>query len=82
MKKELIQSIEREKKITLVAMNHIEDRLQVYEKKYGWQTRDFIAKFETGIAGDDDDFFKWYALAEALNDWSKTRKALEEVLAN
>jgi hypothetical protein len=82
MKKEVIQSLEREKNISVLAIERINDLLNGYEKKYSLATNDFLIKFNDGSLGDDEDFFKWYSLIQALKDWQSTKKALEETIAN
>ena len=39
-----------------------------------------MEKFNSGEAGDDQEFFHWHALAEAAKDWQKTRDSLEKLL--
>ena len=82
MKREVIRSLTREKAISSVAIEHLEALIGAYEEKYGWTTEEFIQKFEGGVVGDEEDFFKWYALAQALRDWQATKSALEEILAD
>lgn len=82
MRKEIIHSLEREKKISQLAIDHLKDQLKSYEKKFRWSTAEFIDKFDSGSIGDDEAFFKWYALAQALKDWQTTKEALEEAIVS
>lgn len=50
---------------------HLREKAQQFEQKYGWTTELFLRKFEAGEIGDDHDFFVWYALAQGINDWQK-----------
>lgn len=82
MKKEIIHSLEREKKISQLAINHLKDQIRSYESKFRWSTSEFLNKFDNGLIGDDEAFFKWYALAQALKDWQTTKEALEEAIVS
>jgi len=37
-------------------MHSLELQLQIFEKKYDFQTNTFIKKYEPGILGDDIDY--------------------------
>ena len=82
MKKEIIHSLEREKKISQLAINHLKDQIKSYERKFRWSTSEFLNKFDNGLIGDDEVFFKWYAMAQALKDWQTTKEALEEAIVS
>lgn len=82
MRKEIIHSLKREKKISQLAIDHLKDQLQSYEKKFRWSTIEFVDKFDNGSIGDDEAFFKWYAMAQALKDWQTTKEALEEAIVS
>ena len=38
------------------------ERLQTYERKYGYSTIEFYRRFESGELGDDDDLMMWAGL--------------------
>lgn len=82
MRKEIIHSLEREKKISQLAIDHLKDQLKNFEREFRWSTFEFLEKFNNGSIGDDEAFFKWYALAQALNDWQTTKEALEEAIVS
>ncbi len=82
MRKEILHSLEREKKISQLAIRHLKDQLKSYEEKFNWSTAEFLEKFDSGSIGDDEAFFKWYALAQALKDWQTTKEALEEAIVS
>ena len=42
----------------------------------------FLRKFNSGEAGDDLEFFRWYALAQAIKDWQATYDGLRELLGD
>jgi len=76
------RSLEREKIVATRAIEHLEAQCRELEAKYGWTTEDFLRKFEDGTAGDEEDFFKWYAMAQGVEDWKGTLTALEEALVD
>ena len=80
LRPEVVRVLEREKMISEKAIAHIRDRSRLLEQRYGWSTDEFLRKFNTGELGDDQEFFLWYALAEAVKDWEKTCGSLEELL--
>jgi len=80
LKREVIDSMKREDNICKLAVEHLRKECALFEKKYRMPTRIFLQKFNRGKVGDEQDFFKWYALAEGLKDWMKTREALRELL--
>lgn len=82
MKPEVIRSLERERGICFLAIQHLETMCKEFEGKYHWTTEEFLQKFDSGLAGDDEDFFKWYAVAQGLIEWKSTKNALEEVLVD
>jgi len=81
LKPEVVRVLEREKQICETAMAHLRERSRSLEQQYGWSTDEFLSKFNAGEIGDDQEFFLWYALAEAVKDWQKTRDSLDELLA-
>ncbi|OGW00415.1 MAG: hypothetical protein A2889_01890 [Nitrospinae bacterium RIFCSPLOWO2_01_FULL_39_10] len=82
MKSQVINSLKRERRVCSLAIEHLESQCKEFEKRYYWTTDEFLQKFEEGLAGDNEDFFKWYAIAQGLADWKSTMSALEEVLVD
>lgn len=80
-KSEVVRSLERERRLSEAALARLTEQCKVFEAQYGWSTEEFLRKFEAGEIGDDQDFFRWYALAQAQIDWQATRQGLGEVLA-
>ena len=80
IKAEVMRSLEREKKMCVFAIDHLESLCKEFEEQYHWTTDEFLQRFDNGLAGDDEVFFKWYAVAQGLADWKSTKRALEEVL--
>jgi len=80
LKPEVRRVLSREKMVCDAAIARLRERFRPLEQRYGWTTQEFMEKFNSGEAGDDQEFFLWYALAEAVKDWQKTRDSLEELL--
>ncbi|MGC8810747.1 MAG: hypothetical protein ACP5Q3_10905 [bacterium] len=81
LKPEVRRVLSREKMVCDAAIARLKEKCRPLEQRYGWTTQEFMEKFNSGEAGDDQEFFQWYALAEAVKDWQKTRDSLEELLA-
>ncbi len=82
LKPEIIQILQREEAICEAALFRLHEKTRLLENQYGWPTATFLRMFDSGRVGDDQDFFRWYALAEALQDWQKTLDSLQEMLAS
>ena len=81
LKPEVVRSLKREQRLSEAALARLAEQCQVFETQYGWSTDEFLRKFNAGEIGDDQDFFRWYALAQAKTDWQVTQQSLGEVLA-
>ncbi len=46
---------------------HYDKRCRKFEKQYGMNSDEFIQKFESGLLGDDQDYFDWYAAKKGLD---------------
>jgi len=82
LKPEVVRALEREQRMCETAIEHLQERSRPLEQQYGWSTELFLNKFNTGEAGDEQVFFRWFALAEAIKDWQQTHDSLSELLAN
>ncbi|MBI2875408.1 MAG: hypothetical protein HYY20_00845 [Candidatus Tectomicrobia bacterium] len=80
LKPEVIRILGREKAMCETAIARLKERYRLLEQQYGWSTDEFLEKFNAGEIGDEQEFFLWYALAEAEKDWQTTRDSLEELL--
>ena len=82
LKPEVIRVLARQKIVCDTAIARLRERYGPLERQYGWTTDEFLKKFGAGEVGDDQEFFLWHALAEAVKDWQVTRTSLEELLAS
>ncbi len=80
MRPEVVEVLMREKSASEMAIARLQEKIRPLESRYGWTTEEFLEKFEKGEAGDEQDYFLWYALAEAIEDWKRTRDGLVELL--
>lgn len=80
LKPEVTRILAREKLVSETALARLREKTRPMELQYGWSTDTFLKKFDAGEAGDEQAFFRWYALAEAIKDWQKTWDSLEELL--
>lgn len=80
LKREVVESLKRERAICEIAIDHLLREARKFEKKYRISTAKFVKQFEAGSLGDREDFFRWYAVAGAIEDWLNTKKALKEVV--
>ena len=81
LRPEIIRILKREKRVCEIAIARLLEKCRLLEDHYGWTTDEFIKKFNFGEIGDEEDFFLWYSLAEAVKDWKSTRGSVEEILA-
>ncbi len=82
LKPEVIYALEREKKMCETAIARLQEKVQLWEKQFGWSTHTFLKRFNSGEAGDEPEFFRWYAVAQAIKDWQVTYDALQELLTD
>jgi hypothetical protein len=45
-----------------LTFSELSDRLDAYEKKYGYSTIEFYRRYEDGELGDNDDLMMWAGL--------------------
>ena len=82
LKREVINVLEREMKICDKAISQLSEKLDPYEKEYGYSTEKFMELFNGGKLGDSHTLFKWYAHGKAIRDWQRTRQGLEELISS
>jgi len=74
----LASAVKREEAIGSFLVSRYKEKLMVFEKKYKIGTDAFLKKFEGGELGDSEDFFEWFAVAQAEKHWSSKMKELKE----
>ena len=77
---ELRESLEREFNICSMIIAFYKKQIKSLERKYGMNTSAFLAKFEEGSMGDEQDFFDWHAFHRLLSSWIKTKNVLQPLL--
>lgn len=58
---------------------HYAQICQRFEKKHGMTSDEFIDKFDSGLLGDGEDFFDWYAAKRGLDIWHERFEILSGV---
>jgi len=81
LKPEVIHILQREKAVCEAALQRLQEKTQLLENQFGWSTPTFLELFNAGTIGDKQEFFRWYALAEALREWQENRGYLHEMLS-
>lgn len=68
------------------ATTHARQRFEYYanlcagfEKRYQLSTDEFIQKFDSGILGDEPDYFDWYAARRGMDIWKSRFEILSGV---
>jgi hypothetical protein len=82
LKPEIIYVLQREQTVCTAALARLQEKTRPLEKQFGWSTATFLELFNAGKAGDEHDFFRWYALAEAMKEWQQTYDSIAELLVN
>jgi len=82
LRPEIVHILQREKAVCETAMTRLQEKTRLLENQYGWSTHTFLDLFNAGKIGDEQAFFRWYALAEALQEWQDTHGYLQEMLSN
>ncbi len=82
LRPEIIHMLQREKAVCEAAMMRLQEKTQLLETQFGWSTQKFLELFNAGEVGDEQAFFRWYALAEALKEWQETYEYLQAMLSD
>ncbi len=77
---EIKESLEREFNIYSKTISFYKRQIKTLEKKHRMSTYSFLAKFEKGEIGDEQDFFDWYAFHKRLSSWKSTKNALQPLI--
>ena len=56
--------------------SYFEQQCSVFEKKYQMASDDFMERFESGVLGDDAEYFDWYAAKRGLDLWERRLRIL------
>ncbi len=61
------------------SLQQYEDRLRAFEKRFQIPTLEFRSKFQSGMMGDNPDWFEWEYVLDALEETEQQLKLLESV---
>lgn len=76
----VVEALEREARLLRVKVRVLKRRIKEFEDRYGMDSDTFRERFEAGELGDDEEFFLWWSLLEALRAVEKRLKSVEEEL--
>lgn len=76
----LSSAIERELKILKAKLEGFEEEMRKFELKYGFSSKEFYEKFESGKLGDDEDYFTWWSAIHAQKSINARMETLRELL--
>ena len=76
----VVDALKREISICDSAVKRYEKILDKFELKYGLTSRQFSDRFNSGVLGDEQDFFEWDAIFDYYNDWTIRKQTLQESL--
>ncbi len=76
----VVEALEREARLLRVKVRVLKRRIKEFEARYGMDSNTFRERFEAGELGDDEAFFLWWSLLEALRAVEKRLKSVEEEL--
>ena len=74
------EALEREAGLLRVKARVLRGRIRGFERRYGMSSEEFREKFERGELGDDEDYFVWWSLLEALTQVEKRLNSIEKEL--
>jgi hypothetical protein len=70
------ESLERELMLLESKVNLLKKEIEDFEVNYKMSSSEFLTKFESGDAGDAQDFFVWWGLLRGLE---KVNEKIEQV---
>ena len=50
-----------------------------FEQRHGMSIEEFLARFEAGTLGDQQEWFDWYAAAQGRKIWNRKRDILSRL---
>lgn len=54
---------------------------RAFESRFQMTTEDFVARFDNGDLGDDEEWFDWFAAQRGREVWRVKAQVLDEVAA-
>jgi hypothetical protein len=75
----LSSALEHEKHVAKYKIKRYSIICKGFEAKFGFDSSELRAKFETGGTGEESDFLDWYAAKRGLDHWSKKLEILSSI---
>jgi hypothetical protein len=70
-------AVDREAALGEFLLERYREKLDRFEEEHGMSTETFLDRFEGGELGDDEDFFEWRAVADAVDHWEEKLAELQ-----
>ncbi len=67
----IADSLSRQAKQAVAQRDYYLKRCRAFEEQYGMDSDKFLADFEAGDLGDDEDFFEWYGMKQIYDSWER-----------
>jgi len=74
----VLEALVREARLVRAKLRVYDARIRELEKKYGMSSDEFLARFERGELGDEEDYFLWWSYLRAKAVILERLKELEK----
>ena len=75
----LKQGLNLEKGILGFSYNRYRQQVEEFEKQYGMSTEEFARRFNSGILGDDAEWFDWLLAYKALRHVEEQLNVIKDI---
>ena len=72
-------SINLKKRVLKSNYDDYKNRLKTFEKKHGMSSKQFLKKYNSGKLGDDQKWFDWLFVYEALSEINRELSLLRQL---
>jgi predicted transcriptional regulator len=67
----ITDSLSRQAKQAVAQRDYYLKQCRAFEEQYGMDSDTFLAAFDAGQLGDDEDFFAWYSMKQIYDSWER-----------
>ena len=67
----LSHALRNEVELAITRRGYFERTCQDFEQKHEMSSEEFMQQFESGVLGDDVEYFDWYAAKRGLDLWQR-----------
>jgi hypothetical protein len=79
VRKVLSSALRNEAELANMRRTYFERTCHSFEQQYQMSSEEFMQQFESGVLGDDADYFDWYAAKRGLDLWERRFRILSGV---